>query len=176
MNQPATIGSPTAPHRQQELYWRQLVELRVAANYVRLYRDDQASWINRVGIFRAIATSSTIAGWVIWKDYAFVWAIVLAISQLADATKDYLPNAKRQRAASELTVLLESLFIDARFEWEAISSGSMTNDDIMAGFRRLARLQLEAEQKHFPDGLPSNPRMRMLAEQEASTYVEKNSG
>jgi hypothetical protein len=52
----------------------------------------------------------------------------------------------------------------------------MTNDDIMASFRRLARLQLEAEQRHFPDGLPSNPRMRMLAEQEASTYVDSKYG
>lgn len=163
-------------HRQQELYWKQLVEVKVVSSYIRLYRDEQSVWINRLGMFRAVATSSTIAGWAIWKDYAFVWGIILAASQVADALKAYLPNAKRQRSASELVNVLESLLIDAKFEWESVFAGTFSAEDILSRYRKLARLQLEAEKKFFPDGLPPDPRLRALAERDASAYFKATYG
>jgi hypothetical protein len=56
----------------QEIYWNQLVLLKVVACYVRRYRDEQAWWINRTGLFKAVVTSGTIGAWAVWKDYAFV--------------------------------------------------------------------------------------------------------
>jgi hypothetical protein len=44
----------------QEAYWNQLVLLKVVACYVRRYRDEQAWWIDRIGLFKAAVTSGTI--------------------------------------------------------------------------------------------------------------------
>jgi hypothetical protein len=163
-------------HRQQAIYWNQLVHLKTVATYIRLYRDDHTQWINRVGILRAVATSSTIAGWVIWKDYAIVWGLVIAASQLADSLKDFLPNARRQKAASELAAILETLFIDAQFEWEIISSGTATRADTMTHYRKFAKLRLDAEKKYFPEGIPLHKKLYTLAVREASEYLSATYG
>jgi hypothetical protein len=80
-------------------YWNQLVLVKVVACYVRRYRDEQGRWINWIGIFKAVVTSSTIGAWAIWKDYAFVWAVLFGVAQLLDAAKDYIPQTKHRRSA-----------------------------------------------------------------------------
>jgi len=157
--------------RQQAIYWNQLVQLKTLATYIRLYRDDQARWVNLIGIVRAMASSSTIAGWVIWKDYAAIWGVVLAVSQAADALKEFLPNAKRQQAAGEMAMVLETLFIDSQFDWEVIFTGEETSGEIMHRYRKLAKLKLDAEKKYFPHGVPTNLKLYELASQETNEYV-----
>jgi hypothetical protein len=61
-------------HRQQQLYFRELFQLKVRCEYTRRYRDTLSTWVTRFAILRAVASSGSIAGWVIWREYAFVWA------------------------------------------------------------------------------------------------------
>jgi hypothetical protein len=165
----------TGSHEQQ-IYWNQLVLVKVVANYVRRYRDEQAYWISRIGLFKAIVTSSTIGAWAIWKDYAFVWGVLLGAAQVLDAAKDYIPQTKHRRNASEFVAALENIFIDARFEWHGIFSGRYPPDDIMERWRKLAKLLNEIETKHFPDGLPSKESRQKLAEGEAQAYFASTYG
>jgi hypothetical protein len=68
------MGEPeTNPHRQQQLYWAQMVELKVAACYIRHYRDSLGRRVTAVGTLRAVASSGSIAAWALWKEYVFVW-------------------------------------------------------------------------------------------------------
>jgi hypothetical protein len=108
------------PHRQRQLYWNQLVELKVASVVIRLYRNSLERHDKVISSIRAVASSGGIAGWAIWHDYAFIWGMIIATSQVIDALKDVFPFAKRLQAASDLTTALERLFIDAQFEWESI--------------------------------------------------------
>jgi len=64
-------------------------------------------------------------------------------------SQNVFPFAKLHKAASDLTVALELLFIDAQYEWEEIYAGKMGDDDIMAARRKMQKLRLEAEQKFF---------------------------
>ncbi len=153
--------NPTAPQavseidpalaRAQALFWSQLVELRRLSIFIRLYRDGQAKWARRIGIVKAVAASSTIAGWSIWKDYALAWGIILSLSQLLDSVKEYLPHQKQQRAASDLGGAIDVLLIDAQFEWSIVVSGRLSAEAIMARWRHLAKLRREAERKFFPE-------------------------
>jgi hypothetical protein len=151
-------------------YWDQLVLLKVVACYVRRYRDEQAWWINRLGLFKAVVTSGTIGAWAVWKDYAFIWGILLGATQILDAAKEYLPQTRNRQSASEFVSALDSLIIDARFEWFAISAGQYQAAEIMDRWRKLAKLRNETEAKYFPDGLPANPDRQKLAEAEARAY------
>ncbi len=73
-------------------------------------------------------TSSTIGAWGIWKDYAFVWAVLLGVVQIIDAAKDYIPQIKHRRDANACVMALENLFIDARFEWHSVPMGKFSAD------------------------------------------------
>lgn len=154
----------------QEAYWKQLVLCKIVSCYVKRYRDSQAGWINITGIFKAIVSSSTIGAWIIWKEYAIVWAVFLAAAQVLDAVKEYIPQTKNRRSASEFVQTMEAIIIDARFEWFSVYNGEYTANEIMDRWRKLAKLMNETEAKYFPDGLPADSKRQKLAEDDAEAY------
>lgn len=147
-----------------------MVELKVASSYIRLYRDYLGKWVTGLGTLKAVASSVGIAAWVVWKEYAFLWAAIIAASQVADALKEVIPFSKKHKGASELTLALTSLFIDAQLEWENIFSGRYTNDEIINRLHKLRKLQLEAEGKSFPEGLAEKASLFEDAQRTAKDY------
>jgi hypothetical protein len=87
-----------------------------------------------------------------------------------DALKEVFPFSKKHKAASELTLALTSLFIDAQLEWENIFSGRYNNEEIMNRLHKLRKLQLEAEGKSFPEGLAKKATLFEQAQNSASQY------
>jgi len=65
---------------------------------------------------------------------------------------------------------LERLFIEAQFEWENIYGGKLTDGEITERRRRLQTLQLDTEEKCFPDGFEPAAKLFDLAKREADTY------
>jgi hypothetical protein len=171
---PETPDASEAPeHWQQQLYFRELFQLKVRCEYTRRYRDILSTWVNRMAILRAVASSAGIGGWVIWREYAFVWGAIIAASQVADALRDAIPYTARQKAANALLSDLDALFIDALFEWEGVFSAKFTNEEITERRRKLMQLQHELDRKHFPTGdLPNRPDLLALAERDTITYLE----
>jgi hypothetical protein len=133
----------------------------------------QVRWLELV---KVIASSGGIAGWVVWKDYPFLWSAIIAAAQLLDATKNVFPFAKEHKAASDLTIALELLFIDSQLEWEKIYTGKVPEDDIMEARRKMQRLRLDAERKHFPEGFQPPPKLIALAVEETQTYMSLTYG
>jgi hypothetical protein len=164
------VSENAASHRQQNLYWNQMVELTVAAEYMRRYRDDAGKRVAALGTLKAIASSGGIAAWVIWKEHAFVWGAIIAASQLADALKAVFPFTKIHKAASEHTIILDSMFIDALLEWENIFSGKYSDEQISNRRHKLMKLQHDAERKFFPTGLPVKEKLFAAAQSEARDY------
>ena len=153
-----------------------MVELKVASSYIRLYRDYLGKWVTRIGVIKAVASTSSIAAWAIWKDYAFVWGAIIAVSQVLDALKDVFPVTKRYKAASEHAVALDSLFIDAQLEWESIFSGTYSDAQINTRLHKLRKLQHDAEVRSFKDGLPTRPDLFRSAETEAEAFFTNTYG
>jgi hypothetical protein len=164
------------PHRQQQLYWNEMVNLKADATYVRLYRDSQGRSVTWLGALKAIASSTGIAAWVVWKEYAFLWGAIIAASQLADALKNVFPFAKQHRAASALSATLDYLFNDVQLEWENIFAGRHSDDEIMNRLHRLRKIQLNALQHNFPDGLAERHKLLVQAKRIAETYFESTYG
>lgn len=147
-----------------------MIELKVATAYMRLYRDDLGTWVTRLAVLKAVTSSGSIAGWVVWAEYAFVWGAVIAASQLADALKEVFPFTKAHKAASELTVVLGSMFIDVQLEWENIFAGRYTDEQIINRRYKLMKLQHDTQQKGFPHGLPLRKSVFEKAQAEAAAY------
>ncbi len=99
------------PSIEQDLYWQEFTQLKLDACYVRDYRDSIAKWETGVAIVRAITSSASIGAWVVWRDYAFVWASLIAASQVADALRDVFPFRKRRQALSGWSNALNRLLL-----------------------------------------------------------------
>lgn len=155
-----------------DLYWAQLRQVKAGALYMRLYRNCLARQVKTVELIKAVGSSGAIAGWVIWTDLPLLWSAIIAGAQLLDALKGVFPFAKLHRAASDLTVAMEIIWIDADAEWADIYAGRLTDPEISKRLQKLRRLVLEAENKHFPDGFESDAKLAALAEQEAKSYFK----
>ena len=162
-----------ADRRVQLLFWQQLRTLKVNAIYIRLYRDRLNRWVTLFAVLRAIASNGGIAGWVVWRDYAFIWGAIIAFSQLMEALKDIFPFSARQKAANGLSSDLEALMIEVLFEWDGIYSGQYTADHIRTRWNKIMQTQHELDKKHFPNGnLPERVDLKTLAKNEASDYLK----
>jgi hypothetical protein len=121
---------------------------------------------------KAVASSGGIALWVIWREYAFVWASIIAASQVADALKDVFPFSRQHKATSEYMLTLDRLLIDAELEWTRVGAGNYPDDEVINRRHALMTLQHEALRKDFPDGLPpQNAALREMADLEAADYL-----
>lgn len=160
------------PRRQPDIYWRQMEQLKAASVCIRLHRNQLARWVRGIELLRAVASSGSIAAWAVWKDLPLLWGGIIALAQVLDATKHVFPFVKQHKSASDLTVALELLFIDAQYEWEKIYEGRVPAATIMDRCTKLRKLQLEAERKHFPEGFEPSQRLIDLATEETRSYIK----
>jgi hypothetical protein len=153
-----------------------MVKLKAANLYICSYRDYLGHWVTALATIRAIASSVSIAGWAIWHNLSFVWASIIAASQVADALKNVFPVAKRNKAAADLSTVLDNLFIDAQLEWDNIFSGKYTDDQIGTRLHKLRSLKLQAEHRNFPGGLSVRPKIQAQAKEDATAYFRETYG
>lgn len=123
-------------------------------------------------MLRAVASSAAIGGWVLFQKYPFLWSSIIVATQIADALKGVFPFAKLHRAASDLTIAMETICIDAEDEWESIYMGNLSEEVISKRRTKLRKLQLDAEKKHFPEGFEPGKGLIKLATEEAQAYFE----
>jgi uncharacterized protein YktB (UPF0637 family) len=147
-----------------------MITLKADASYFRLYRESLGRWVTGLAALKAVASSAGIAAWALWKDYAFVWGAIIAASQVADALKEVFPFARKHKATSVHSVTLDYLFNDVQLEWESIVSGRYKDEEIMERLHKLRKLQLDADQHNFPDGLAERNDLRTQAKQKAEDY------
>jgi hypothetical protein len=105
-----------------------------------------------------------------------LWSAIIAAAQLLDATKHIFPFARLHKAASEMTVALDLLYINAEAEWAEIEAANMPDTDITSRRKRLARLRVEIEHEHFPDGFTPSDTMYQKARRDADAYLEATYG
>ncbi len=142
---------------------------------MRLYRNRQARWVRGIETIKAIASSGGVAGWVVWRNYPLVWTGVIAAAQMLDAIKGVFPFAKSHKAASDLTVASDVLYIDAEDEWESIHAGRLPSDTITKRRTKLRKLQVAEERRYFPEGVELPASLIRLATDEANAYFQLTS-
>ena len=170
------MPDPENTRRQADLYWKQLAQLKSAAICIRLYRNRLTGSVRTVELIKVFGSSGAIAGWVVWKDWPMLWSGIIAAAQRLDATKHVFPFARLHKAAGEMTVALELLCIDAEAEWAEIESANRPDADVIKRRKRLAKMGVEIEHKHFPEGFEPSETVKRKARSDAHAYLTANYG
>jgi hypothetical protein len=156
----------------QRRYWETFSTLRRDAIYINRYHARDEHIDRSLSIFSALASSGSIAGWVIWKEIGFIWGAVIALSQALSAVKSYLPFRKRMSALAVLGPELEALALVAETDWFKVGGGHLTEQEIHALTMELKKKALRATTKSFSgSSLPENKALLAVAEQEAAHYM-----
>lgn len=168
--------SPEEPSHEQHVYWQELVQLKADACYVRDYRNELGRWVTGVSAMRAIASAGGIAAWAVWRQHAYVWACIIAASQVADALKNVFPLYKRRAALSKWSRTLNRLFVDAQRNWDSISGGRCTDAQIGRLSHQLRLKKERAEAKYIPHGLAMRVSLFERAQREANRFFAARYG
>jgi hypothetical protein len=86
-----------------------------------IYTAKVSRRINYIGngysIFFSLASASSVATWAIWKEYPYLWATIVAISQVLHIAKPYLPFSKGARDFIEMSLLYEEIYLEYEKLW-----------------------------------------------------------
>lgn len=155
----------------QARFWKEFHQLKVQVIYVQelLLEAERNERLAKMTI--AITSSASIGAWVIWKEWAWVWAAIIAGSQVFSAIHPHLPYRERLKTYSSVLRDLEKLFINAEHKWHSVADGSMSNQQINMERMQLQKKKGEILDKYMSHSVfPSNPKITDRAEIEAAKY------
>lgn len=171
-SQPENKNARSDSSPYQDRYWRELYQLRVHTNYLELYMEESEFLNKSVNIFLAVTSSSSICGWAIWNKYSFVWAVIIAASQLVSAIKQFLPYQTRLKAICGILNEFNELLTSYEMKWFDVAEGNLTDDEINKLQYEIRSTKTKALQKHLGTTvLPAKGRLFRKAKELADTYI-----
>ena len=154
----------------QEQYWKEIYQLKTHIGFLEFLLE-KAEWKDRaLKIVLAIASSSSIGAWVIWKDFSSIWAGIIAFSQVVSAVSPYLPYKSQIKSYSSVLHELEELMIQAEFKWHAISEGTLTETEINKARFDIRAAKQKSLKKHIQTTIPTDSALHAKAESSARDY------
>jgi hypothetical protein len=154
----------------QEQYWKEIFQLKTHIGFIELQLEKSEGIDRALKVTLAIASSSSIGAWTIWNEYSWVWASIIAFSQVISAINPFLPYKGRIKAYSSLLNELEELMIQAEFKWHAISDGQLMPSQINKARFEVRASKQKSLKKHIKTTIPTNSKYHSQAEQSATEY------
>lgn len=155
----------------QEQYWKELHQLKTHLGFIELLLERSESIDRALKIILAVASSSSIGAWAIWQQYSWVWAGIIAFSQVISAINPFLPYKNRIKAYSSLLHELEELMVQAEFKWHAIAEGELTPSEINKARFEIRAEKIKSLKKHIQTTIPTDNKLHEKAEASATQYL-----
>jgi hypothetical protein len=113
------------------LLWNQMQNSKFKEFYIDLLLEKYQKRERTINIFLLLVTSSSISAWAIWQRpyLAWLWAAIIALSQIISLIKPYLNYAKYAKELNEKHFLIQTLNVEyeklwVSFKFEKISTES----------------------------------------------------
>ena len=159
----------------QEKYWRYMVQLKAWIFYLDLYEEDSYKWDKKINIFSAVASSTSIAAWAIWNQFSYLWSVIIAVSQVLNAIKSFLPYHNRMKAIIPFMEDLKFLYNKIEYNWFKVASGDLTEVEINELLFSFKNEFTNIENKNLKEEtLLENEVFKEKADKRTDTYFENN--
>jgi len=155
----------------QDQYWKELYQLKTHIRYIELLMERSEKIDRTLKMILAIASSTSIGGWVIWRELFGLWATIIAASQVISAINPYLPYRSRIKEYTSLLHELEELMIQAEFKWYSIAEGELTASEINKARFDIRATKQKSLNKHILTTIPTDKNLHSKAEQSAKDYL-----
>lgn len=159
----------------QARYWNLLVEIRVHVSYLHHYAASSERWDKATNVFLALTSSGSIAAWALWKEFTYVWPVLIATSQVITAVKPFLPYRERQKLLSGLCNQLQMVCLAMEEDWYFVAEGKLSEEEIHNLTVKYRSQSVEAEQKQLKDVIvPRSTKLLSTAEADARVYFMRH--
>lgn len=148
-----------------------MVQIKAWIYYLDIYAEKSYKWNRRVNVFGAIASSSSIAAWAIWKEFSYVWAVIIALAQVLSAVKEYFPFGRRLKVLKPFIDEMSILYIEIESKWFKISEGEFSESEINSILYNYKKELTIIERKYLKEELlVENMDYMKEADQKANNY------
>lgn len=159
----------------QERYWIYMNQIKFEILYLDLYADNIYKYDIAIKIFCAIASSAGIAAWAMWGQLAFIWSIIIAISQVLAAVKEFLPYHLVLKSIAASQKPFKLLYNDIEHKWLEVASGNLTEEEINELLYDFQKKHINIENELFKKGIPFlEKKIKKDAEQKTDVYFQNN--
>ncbi|HSX32559.1 MAG TPA: hypothetical protein VLF43_04810 [Candidatus Saccharimonadales bacterium] len=155
------------PSRNQAKYWSLFYDLSVYFNYLQIYQERDQAVIRYIAIALAITSSSSIAAWAIWQEVSWLWAIIIAASQVLNVSAGFLPYKQREKTLRTVLPQMQKLLLDCEDEYELVVSGELTDHQIHEKTMEFKRQFSDVSNQMYACGLPQKKNYLKEAEARA---------
>jgi hypothetical protein len=157
----------------QKNYWRELTQIKEHGYYINEYIN-QTQHISRfINCFLAVTSSSSIGAWIIWEKYAFIWGAIIAVSQVLNVIKQFLPYESRLNHLPDLKNELDFLSLDMEKNWFNVAEGKWTNRKIHNKYIEIKTKKAEISQKYLSrKPIPDKRMLLFLAKEKSRNYFK----
>ena len=133
--------------------------------YFQIYKTNAARTDRLLSVIIAIISSASVASWLIWQRWTFVWAAIIAISNILAILKPYLPYEKRVSSISYMLPELKTLINDVEHYYNFIVNENVSDGDINNYIRIFKQQYTELENKFIDSAIfPDNSSILSKAE------------
>ena len=98
-------------------YYSSMTQYNFALCYLRLYLGRSIKTNRIINICVTITSSAAIAAWAAWQDLAFIWGLIIVLSQVVFSINQFLPYQKRIEDISGLLSKWNGLYINIESDW-----------------------------------------------------------
>jgi hypothetical protein len=109
--------------------WAVLCDCKFKSYILTYLVEKYQKWDRNINIFLAITSSASIGAWAVWKELPFLWGGIIALSQVLNVVKPYLPYYKLVKELNVKSIRMETLNIDIESLWYKIENKKINEDD-----------------------------------------------
>ena len=124
-----------------------------------------------IQIGTAIVSSAAIGAWVVYTNLAFIWSLIIVVSQVVTAVYDVLPIKKRTDVLAGMIAQTEQLYYEIEETWRRISYSEYSDEKINSLLTKYEKSWILICNKALADDmLPQKEKLSIKAEDEAREY------
>lgn len=114
----------------QEKYWNYMVQTKASILYLDIYAEKSYKYDRNINICSAIASSWSIGAWAVWEELSFLWGMIIAISQVITAIKEFFPFERRLKLLKPFIEDMKMIYIRMEHDWFRVAEGELTEREI----------------------------------------------
>ncbi len=155
-------------------YWHLLQETLDNINYLQEYLENSEKNDRRLNIAAALASSSSIATWAVWKEYPLFWSSIICTTQIYSSIKSYLPYQNRIKAITEALPIYRKLFLEIENNFFKVQEGMLTEEEINSQTIEARSKLAEMYNRFFSKiSLPEKVNLLEKAHQKSKIYLKR---
>lgn len=154
--------------------WYNLVNSKFKCYYISYSIDKYQKYTFRINIFLSIVSLSSVSAWIIWDFLPWLWAIIIASSNILIAIKPILHYEKKIKELNEKLFTLENIEIEYEKLFFELKSGLIDDKKGAELFFNIYEKQIKTLRTSDELLLKLDMKIKERADKETKRYIYNN--